>query len=54
MLDYFYHILIQVTNYEICNNLCLNKLINLHVFKQRLQLLLCVDIIVNKHQNKHN
>ena len=37
MLHHFHHALIQVTNYEIYNILCLNKLI--YTFLKRLQLL---------------
>ena len=43
MLHHFHHVLIQVTNYEIYNILCLNKLI--YTF---------LDIIVNKRLNKYN
>ena len=38
MLHHFHHVLIQVTNYEIYNILCLNKLT--YTFLKRLQLLL--------------
>ena len=52
MLHHFHHVLIQVTNYEIYNILCL-KQIDLHVFKA-ITAASCVDIIVNKRLNKYN
>ena len=48
MLHHFHHVLIQVTNYEIYNILCLNKLIYTFTAAS------CVDIIVNKRLNKYN
>ena len=46
MLHHFQHVLIQVTNYEIYNILCLK--IDLHIFKV-ITAASCVNIIVNKH-----
>ena len=44
ILDHIHHVLIQVTTYKICK--ILFKQIDSFVYK--LQLLLCVDIIINK------
>ena len=44
MLHHFHHVLIQVTNYEIYNILCLNKLTC--TFLKRLQLLLVWTLLL--------
>ena len=51
ILDPFQHVLIQITNYQICN-----ILIDLYIFKAVISdySCFCVDIIINKHLNKYN
>ena len=50
MLHHFYHVLIQVTKYEIYNILYLKKL----TYTLAITAASCVDIIVNKRLNKYN